>query len=85
MADWFETIAEGLTAGVSAWGAEKVAARLVELSPAVARREIKSLSEGNFKGNMQPLVDALDDIARSNKGERSESAAQLAEYAKTFV
>jgi hypothetical protein len=59
--------------------------RLLGLGRSVARRELKHASEDAVPEQWQRLIDRLDQIARENDGERSEFAADLAEYAEGLL
>lgn len=57
--------------------------RLLALSPAVARRDLKSQSRQ--ESHLRRMVGVLDEIARAGKGDKSERAAELAEYIETLL
>jgi hypothetical protein len=87
MPDWgeiFTTAAEGFNIGMLKRAAQQKAEHLLELSSAVARRELKAASGEEFEGHMDILVEALDNIARTDDGRRAEFAAELAEYAESL-
>jgi hypothetical protein len=67
------------------YAATQEANRLLDLGKALARRELKRTSKDADQEGWQRLINMLDGLARANDGERSELAAELAEYAETLL
>jgi hypothetical protein len=64
--------------------AKKEASRLLGMSKPVARRELKNLSTTLDSDDWDMLVNALDEVARSDSGRRADMAAELAEYGESL-
>lgn len=57
--------------------------KLLALSPAVARRDLKTQSRE--EAHLRLMVGVLDGIARTGEGDKAERAAGLAEYIETLL
>lgn len=59
--------------------------QILTLSTPVARRELRHYLDDLDEGGIQRVIKVLDDIARDEDDERSDLAAELAEYAESFL
>ncbi len=82
---FWDELKDGLKAAGGKLMVRQKVEELIEMSPPVARREMRHALEDLDDESIRYYIETLDSLAREESGKMADQAAEFAEYAESFL